>query len=272
MSGLKIFVCLKPVPDPEKWPDIELDPQTRAIQRKNINQIINPLDKNALEAALVLREKLNGTVEVITMGPPGARQNIIEALAIGADRGILLSDPAFAGADTLATSYTLSAGILAASTRPPDIVLCGAKSLDGSTAQVGPQLAVHLKYHHATSISSIKILGPDKLGLRMQLENGFFDLAAPPPLVITVNGNCNRPRTATLMGIMEAENKEIITLSASDISADPDRIGLRGSPTRAADIFFPNPERKGEILTGEPAEIVKLLLDKLAVAGTPRLQ
>lgn len=269
MSGLKIFVCLKPVPDPEKWPDIKLDPKTNTICRENITHIINPLDKHALEAALELRDKLGGKVSVVTMGPDYARENIIEALAMGADRGILLSDPVFAGADTLATSYTLAAGIMAAGGRP-GLVLCGARSLDGSTAQVGPQLAAHLGYIHVTSVSKLEVLGPDRLKLRMQLEDGFFDLAAPLPVVITVNGDCNRPRTATLMGIMSAESKEIITLTSKDINANNERIGLKGSPTRAAGVFFPNLERKGELLQGTPAHITNLLLDKLAAAGVLR--
>jgi len=269
MPGLNTFVCLKPVPDPEKWSDITLDPKTKAICRENVNQIINPLDRNALEAALQLRDKVGGTVTVITMGPPSARENIIEALALGADKGVLLSDRTFAGADTLATSYTLAAGIKKTGDKP-GIIFCGARSLDGSTAQVGPQLAAHLGYVHVTSVNKFEVLGTGVFQLRMQLEDGYLEMIASPPLVISVNSDCNRPRAATLMGIMAAESKEIITLTAKDFDAGEKRFGLKGSPTRAEDVFFPDLARKGEILQGKPEETVNLLLDKLSEAGVLR--
>lgn len=266
MQDLAIVACIKPVPDPRRWAAMELDPRTKTIRREETELVINPLDKNALEAALQLRETVGGSVNVITMAPPAARQIITETLAMGADRGIHLCDRVFAGADTLATSYTLAAGMVKVVGKP-DLVFCGARSIDGSTGQVGPQLAVHLECCHVSSVSRIKLLPGNELLLRMQLEDTYLDFAAAPPLVVTVNGSCNNPRSPTLEGILSAESKEVITLRANELDVETNRLGAAGSPTCTRDLFFPDLKRQGEILSGSTEEAVEALIDKLFAAG-----
>lgn len=152
--SLNIVVCIKPVPDPQYYDKVSIDPVTKRITREGIPTIINPVDKNGIEAALQLKKSYGGKVTVITMAPPNATENIKEALAMGADEGVLLSDRAFGGADTLATSYTLAKGI--EKLGEFDIVFCGTESADGATAQVSSQLGEWLKVPHLWNVFNIE--------------------------------------------------------------------------------------------------------------------
>lgn len=266
MGPLNIVVCLKPVPDPEKWQEIHIDKSTGTLRRGDISQIINPLDKNALESALQLKEAHGGTVTAITMGPPSAAENLAEALATGADRAVLLSDGSFAGADTLATSRVLAAGI---KKEAPgfDLILCGARSLDGSTAQVGPQLAAHLGVQHGTGVLELSVGGDRRIKFAMKMDWGKLRLSAGLPLVLTVLKEINNPRTPTLMGIISAREKETIVLAASDLGLEPFETGLKGSPTRPGKIFYPDLNRKGRLLEGGPGDCARALLSELGLGG-----
>lgn len=266
MGPLNIVVCLKPVPDPEKWHEIRIDKSTGTLRRDGITQITNPLDKNALEAALQLKEAHGGSVTVITMGPAAAAENLAEALAAGADRAVLLSDSSFAGADTLATSRVLATGIRKIIPQF-DLVLCGARSLDGSTAQVGPQLAVQLDVQHISGVTGLVGVEDRRIELTMKMDWGKLRLSAEFPLVLTVLKETNTPRTPTLMGIISARGKETTVLCATDLELGPSETGLGGSPTRPGSIFYPDLNRKGHLLTGGPEEAARKLLSQLGLGG-----
>lgn len=262
---MQIVVCVKLVPSPEQWSQIIFN-KNGALQREGIEQVINPLDKHALEEAVRIRQNCGGTVTVVTMGPLSGLENLREVLAMGADRAVLLSDRCFAGADTLATSYVLAAGIRKA-VPDFDLVLCGAKSLDGGTAQVGPQLAVHLGAAHVTSVFSVDLLEEGIFQVKMEMERGYLVLNVRPPVVMTVTKRLNKPRIPTLADIIAAGGKEITVYSRSELGLSPSQVGLAGSPTQVRDLFFPPAKRLGKILEGSLEEKVEKLLGQPGVAG-----
>lgn len=261
---MRIAVCLKPVPDPAHWDRITLDPDTGRLRRQGIPSVINPLDKHALTEALRLAEESQGDVTVISMAPPEAAGALREALAVGAHRAVLLCDAAFAGADSLATAHALAGGIRRSGSF--DLILCGARSLDGSTAQVGPQLAVLLGIPHATCATRIEHLG-DRLRVRTRLESGHVVLEMPLPALVTVSKELNVPRGVTLKGLVAARGKEIATLTKDHLEVSADLFGLAGSPTRVSGLFAPRVERRREILEGPPPEALSALLDRLRGEG-----
>jgi electron transfer flavoprotein beta subunit len=227
----RIIVCIKPVPDPKHWDQVSMDPVTQTLKREGIPSIINPLDKHALEAALSIREAQGGEVVLLSMAPPFADSIIREGLAMGADRAILLSDPLFAGSDTLATAHILAAGCQWIG--PFDMVLCGNLSIDGSTAQVCSQLAEFLDLPNV-----MHVIGLDwedsNLIITRKIEHGYTKLKASPPLVISVRKELNKPRYIPFTGIIAAETKEIKVVSSKDLQLDSTLIGLEGSPTKMA--------------------------------------
>lgn len=267
--ALEIIVCLKPVPDPAHWKELYLDPVLKTLKREGIPSVINPLDKHALEEALRLKENTEAKVTVISMAPRWAKANIKEALALGADQGVLLCDPLFAGSDTLATARVLAKAVSKLSSF--DLIIMGNISLDGSTGQVGPQLAELLCLHEVTLVKQVHLLDNRKIRLIRKLETEDQVIEASLPLLLTVVKEINTPRYTSLLGILEAEQKELITWNIKDLDLDPMQVGLCGSPTQMADIFMPEVKRRREILEGEPSHLVSRLLDLLKESGSFKL-
>lgn len=254
---MHFVVCIKQVPETT---EVKINPETNTLVRDGVPSIINPFDENALEAALALKEKHGGKVTVITMGPPQASEILKNAIAMGADEVALVSDRAFAGSDTWATSYTLSQTIKKLD--KADLIICGKQAIDGDTAQVGPGIAEWLKIPQVTFAIKIEIEG-NKAKVERMLEEVNEVVETPLPAVITVVKQINTPRMPSLKGMMRAKKAEIKTFKAVDIDADPKNLGLNGSPTQVVKIFTPPAKGGGEMLTGEPAEMVDTLLAKL---------
>jgi len=257
---VKIAVCIKQVPETT---DVKINPATNTLVREGVASIPNPFDEFALEEALLTKEKHGGEVHVLTMGPPQAVEVLKNALAVGADKVYLLCDREFAGADTLATAYTLAKAIEWIG--GVDLVICGKQAIDGDTAQVGPGIATRLGYPQVTYVSKVREVDPAnrKIVVERMLENGKEVVQSSLPCLITVLKDINEPRIPSLMGIRKASKAQIPTLMAKDIPVDPDRIGLKGSPTWVWKIFTPEARGGGEILTGDVTEVVPLLVDKL---------
>jgi electron transfer flavoprotein beta subunit len=254
---MDIIVCIKQVPDTT---EVKINPETNTLIREGVPSIVNPFDENAIEAALQLKEKHGGKVTVITMGPPQAAEALKTTIAMGADEAILISDRAFAGSDTWATSYTLSQAIKKLGKF--DLIICGKQAIDGDTAQVGPGIAEWLGIPQVTFAFKIEI-NDSKAKVERLLEEVNEVVECPLPAVVTVVKQMNEPRLPSLKGMMKAKKAEIKTLTAADIEADPTNIGLNGSPTNVVKIFTPPPKGSGEILSGEPEEIVNKLIDKV---------
>ncbi|MFC1571423.1 electron transfer flavoprotein subunit beta/FixA family protein [Candidatus Margulisiibacteriota bacterium] len=254
---MDIIVCIKQVPDTT---EVKINPETNTLIREGVPSIVNPFDENAIEAALKLREAHGGKVTVITMGPPQAAEALKNAIAMGVDEVKLVSDRAFAGSDTWATSYTLAQTIKKLGKY--DLILCGKQAIDGDTAQVGPGIAEWLGIPQVTF--GIKIEATDKtVKVERMLEEVNEVVETPLPAVITVVKQINEPRMPSLKGLMKAKKTQIETLTATDIKADEKNIGLNGSPTQVVKIFTPPPKGNGEILEGEAGEIADKLIAKI---------
>ena len=262
---MRILVCLKPVPDPKHWSRLRLNPETKTLIREGIPNVINPLDRKALEAALQLREKEGGEVVTISMAPPSALSILREGLAMGADQSILLSDAAFAGSDALATSYILATGIKKLA--PYDLILCGDQTLDGSTSLVSAQIAEFLDVPNLMHVSAIEVKSSGRFHVRSQIEHGYMAVEMMPPMVLSVVKEINEPRYITLMNILAAEKKEIRIWSSKDLVLEEPWVGLKGSPSQMADLFIPEVKRKTEMLQGEPSEMARTLADRLHRMG-----
>jgi electron transfer flavoprotein beta subunit len=262
---MRIVVCLKPVPDPKHWSRLALDPKTKTLMREGIPNIINPLDRKALEAALQLRERGGGEVITISMAPISTMHVLREGLAMGADRAILLSDLAFAGSDALATSYILATAIRKLAHY--DLILCGDQTLDGSTSLVSAQIAEFLDISNLMHVSAIEIQSNGAFHVRSQIEYGYMLVEIKPPMVLSVTKEINDPRYITLMNILEGEKKEIRILSSKDLSLNEPWVGLKGSPSQMVDLFMPEAKRKVEILQGNPSEMTRTLADRLHRMG-----
>lgn len=258
---MNIVVCVKQVPDTT---EVKIDPVTNTLIRQGVPSIVNPFDKNAVEAALQLKEKHGGTVTVISMGPPQAKEALKECLAMGADEAILLSDRAFGGADTLATSHTLAAGIK--KLENVDIILCGKQAIDGDTAQVGPEIAEHLGINQITYVAKIEVEGKT-VRVEREHEEGYEVIEASMPVLMTVVKSINEPRYPTIKGTMKANRREIPTWTAQDITIDEKVIGLKGSPTQVRRIFTPPQRVQGQVIEADTArEAAQILVNKLAEA------
>lgn len=260
---MNIVVCIKQVPDAEsvKW-----DHKTGTLIRDGVKSVINPFDYHAIEAALTLKDELGATVTAVTMGPPQAQDAIREAMSMGVDKGVVVSDRAFAGADTLATTYTLSQAIKRLGS--VDVVFCGKQAIDGDTAQVGPGLAVRLGIPCVTYASEMDVLDGGKgLRLKRMSESGYDIVEVDFPVLVTVLSSLNTPRVPSLKGKMRAKKAEIPMWSAADIEASPEKIGLAGSPTKVHSTYIPKFEAKREFLEGSPEEQAQALVDRLKEAG-----
>jgi len=255
---VNIAVCLKQVPGTT---EVKIDPQTNTLIRQGIKNIINPFDTYALEEGVRLKEKHGGKVTVLTMGPPQAAEALREAISLGADEAVLLSDGAFAGADTWATAYTLSCALKKLG--PLDIIICGRQTLDGDTGQVGPELAEMLGRSFIAYVSQIEEIAGGNLRVRRLIEEGHEVIEAALPAVITVAKEINTPRLPSLRGIAKARSAVITTWDAAAINAGKDKIGLAGSCTRVIKIFFPRRTSRVQKLEGDLKNQVEALIGKL---------
>jgi len=253
---MNIIVCIKQVPDTN---EVKIDPITGTLIREGVPSIINPDDKNALEEALVLKEKYSANVTVITMGPPQAERALREALAMGADEAILITDRAFAGADTLATSRALAGAI---KKLPYDIVFAGRQAIDGDTAQVGPEIAEHLNLPQVTYVEKVEFMEKE-LKIRRALEDGYEIIKVGAPVLLTAIKELNVPRYMNIKYIYEAFKKEIKIWSANDIDVDRSMLGLGGSPTKVRKSMTKEAKGKGEIINMPPKEAANYAIAKL---------
>ena len=258
-------VCVKPIPDPKEWDRLSLDPETGVLKRAGISTVINPLDKNALEAALQLKDRFGWTVTVVSMAPPDTQKTLREALAMGADKVLMASDRALGGADTLATAYTLAALVRKAG--DADMVFCGNMSLDGSTNQVVPQLAEFLGLPHASHVVGVETEDGSTFRVTVDLKDALLTLQHSGPMVLGLTKEANDPRLVSVMGIISAQSKPLEVFSAQDLDLDPEKIGQKGSPTIVSGLFMPEIKRRREILSGEPEEVVDRLIDGLREMG-----
>lgn len=255
---MKIVVCVKQVPDAK---DVRLDPVTNTLAREGVQSIMNPYDRHALEEAVRLKEKHGGTVTAVSMGPPQAAAVLREAVSCGADEAVLVSDRAFAGADTWATTYTL--GLAIEKLGGFDLVLCGKQAIDGDTAQVGPGLAFRLKIPYVTCARRISASGNRLLRLERLMDDGFDEIELPLPALLTVVKEINEPRVPSLKGKMKAKQLQVKILAAADLGAAADQVGLPGSNTQVVRVFSPEPRGDRAMLAGTAAEQVEQLLEKL---------
>ena len=257
---MNIIVLVKQVPDTT---EIKLDPKTGNLIREGIDSIMNPDDRHALEAAVSLKESIGGSVTAVSMGPPQAIDVVTEAIGMGADRGILLSDRAFSGADTWATSLTL--GKAMERIGDYDLIICGRQAIDGDTAQIGPQVADHLNIPHVSYVFGIDEITKERLVVRRRLEDGFERIETPMPALLTVIGELNVPRYAVVGRLIAAcgEKASIEIWNAADIGCKTNEIGLEGSLTHVIKTFAPKFKRQGEILEGAAGESISVLLGKL---------
>ncbi|HEX58687.1 MAG TPA: electron transfer flavoprotein subunit beta/FixA family protein [Methanomicrobia archaeon] len=264
---MQFVVCVKQVPDPKHFHEISLDEETKRIRREGIPAVVNPLDENAVEEALRLRERYGGTIVAISMGPPQAISALRKALAMGVDSAILLSDEVFAGADALATAFTLAKGIKKLGDF--DLVLCGAESVDGGTSQVPPTLAEFLGIPHAVFVREIEHLDVRKkeLVVKRELEGGYMRVRLKMPAVISVTSEINTPRLPPAVRIMEAAKKEVKVWNAETLGIKRGEVGLQGSPTRVLEIFKPEVRRRRVVLKGDAEEVVRKAVELLKTWG-----
>ena len=258
---MNIVVCVKQVPDTT---EVKIDPVTHTLVRQGVPSIMNPFDKHAVEEALRLRDKHGGTVTAISMGPPQAAEVLKECLSMGVDEAVLMSDRAFGGADTLATSHALAAGIQKIG--KVELVLCGKQAIDGDTAQVGPEIAEHLGIAQISYAEKIEVSG-DTLIVYRTHERATQILEGKLPLLLTVERSINEPRLPTIYGQIRAKRADVAVWTLHDIEVDTAVIGLKGSPTQVNRIFTPPQRTQGEILEGTDIKAVSAFLtDKLCAA------
>ena len=264
---MHIVVCVKMVPDTTQ---VKIDPLTNTLVREGVPFITNPFDDNAVEEALRIKDKFGAYITVLSMGPPTAEPVIKKAIFLGCDAGILLSDRAFGGADTLATSIVLSTAITQISKeRKVDLVICGKQTIDGDTAQVGPGIATRLNYEQITLVD--KIMNVDKEGSKIVMRRIFEDrhevIEAKMPILISVVREINRPRYPAVARRLYAKQMQIPVWNNYILGLDPNVIGLKGSPTQVKRIFAPS-RASGEVIMGDDqagkAKAIDAIISKLS--------
>jgi len=259
---MNIIVCLKQVPG---ITDVKIDPETNTLRRQGIKSIVNPFDTYALEEGVRLKERFGGKVTALSMGPPQADEMLREAISCGADEAILLSDRAFAGADTLATSYTLSQAVRKIGDY--GLIICGRQTIDGDTGQVGPEMAEWLDVPFAAYVSSINEADDRTMTVSRMVEDGHEVVEIPLPAIITVTKEINVPRLPSLRGMSRAKKAEIQVWGVTDLLLDEDMVGLSGSATAVIKVFFPQRVSNGEMIDGDPEQQADTLVEKLREAG-----
>lgn len=262
---LDIVVCVKAVPDPEEDRNTKFDPVTKTLNRDRVPLVINPLDKNGLEAALTLDEQFGAHITALSMGPPPAENVIKECLSLGVDNGILLSDKAFAGADAYATAFTLAHAIEKIGV--PDVIFCGMASSDSATEFVGPEISTFLQIPVVTMVEEIIETDSEWWKVKATIENGYRLLRVKLPAVFTVTRELNTPRNLSFSGIFEARKKEITQWCLDDLGLPEDSVGLKGSPSLVSKISNKKMKRKVEMITGSTQEKAVILIQKLVGAS-----
>ena len=254
---MKIVVCIKQVPDTT---EVKINPQTGTLIREGVPSIMNPDDKGGLEFALQLKEQYGAHVTVITMGLPQADAILREALAMGVDRAILLTDRKLGGADTLATSSAIAGALR---TMDYDLIITGRQAIDGDTAQVGPQIAEHLDLPQVSYLEHLEYDGKKTFTIRKQTEDGYQMLEMEAPCLVTVLASAVKPRYMSVSGIVDAYSKEVEIWGADKIDVPEERIGKAGSPTSVFKAFPKSLKPAGETFEVTPEEAVDLIINKL---------
>jgi len=254
---MKIIVCIKQVPDTA---EVRINPETNTLIRDGVPSIINPYDLHALEAALQIKEQTTATVTALSMGPPQAADALREAVSIGADEAVLLTDRAFAGSDTWATAYTLSKAVESLGF---DLIICGKQAIDGDTAQVGPEMAEFLNIPHVAYVKKIDKIEDTIIVVQRLMDEGHDVVESSLPVLLTVVREINEPRLPSLKGKMKARKAEIKQLTGEDIKADGSMLGLNGSPTQVRNIFAPEVKKDRKMLEGSTEQQVDQLVKEL---------
>ena len=260
---MKIVVCIKQVPATN---EAKIDPETKRIVREGLKAMMNPFDTYAVEEAVQLRDKFGGEVIALSMGPEKAAASLREAISVGADRAVLLSDRAFGGSDTWATSYALAKAVEKIGN--VDLVICGKQAVDGDTAQVGPGIAAHLDWLQATYVMKVEDADSKNIRVRRMHEDGYDICELDFPAVLTVVKDINTPRVPTLKGRLLSEKMEIPVWKPADIRVEIEKTGLAGSPTRVVKTAPPPPRNKiTKKIEGPPKECARQLVKELKVRG-----
>jgi len=254
---MNIAVCIKQVPDSA---EVRINPETNTLIRDGVPTIINPYDMHAIEAGLQIKEMTKGKVTAITMGPPQAESALREAISMGADDAVLLSDRAFAGSDTWATAFTISKSIAKIGA---DIIICGKQAIDGDTAQVGPEMAEFLNIPHIAYIRKIEEVKTDSIKVQRMMDEGYDIVESSLPVLLTVVKELNQPRLPSLKGKMAAKKAEIKKLGHKELEIDEKDTGLKGSPTQVKNIFAPEARSERKILSGNIEEQINQLAEEL---------
>ncbi len=255
---MKIIVPIKQVPETS---NVKMDPETGTVIRAGVETVVNPLDLYALEAALALKERFGGTVAVLSMGPPQAIKALKEAVAMGCDEAILVSDRKFGGSDTWATSYTLAQAIKKIGGY--DLIIAGERATDGDTAQVGPGIASWLDLPIATYVARIEGMGDSRISLERLVEDGYQMLSLPLPCLLTVVKEIASPRLPTLDGKIRSRQLQIPVYSTENMELDPATLGLKGSPTKVVKIDTPKVTRGGTVVKAGDDEAVVSAVNEL---------
>ena len=261
--NMKIAVCVKQVPETKS---VKMDPETRTVIRQGVQAIINPLDLYAIEAALELKERCNAQITAVSMGPPQAVSALKEAVAMGVDEAVLVSDRAFAGSDTWATSYILAGALKQLGGF--DLILCGERATDGDTGQVGPEMAAALDLPVITYVNHINKLQDGQLKVFRLVEDGIEKLSMLLPGVLTVVKEIGEPRLPTFRGKLKAKEIDLPSFDLDTLKLDKSLIGLKGSPTRVVKIFRPEIVRDCELVKAESeAKAIEAVDAMLAFIG-----
>lgn len=256
---MEILVCVKQVPGTS---EVEVDEKTGVLKRDGVDSKMNPYDLYALETALKIKQETGATISVLSMGPPQAKQVIEEAYMMGADKGALLSDRRFAGADVLATSYTLSQGVRKLGN--PDLIICGKQTTDGDTAQVGPEMAEFLSMPHVANVKKIVDIKEKSIVVEMDMPNTLEVCEIKYPCLITVEKDIFQPRLPSFKLKLSSKDKEVPFYSLDDFEdKDEKRYGLNGSPTQVLRIFPPSSNNDKELWKGDAEEVSNKLTQKL---------
>lgn len=255
---MKIVVCVKQVPASN---EVEMDKETNTLIRENTAAVINPYDLHALEAAVKIKNQIGAEITALSMGIPAVEELLKKAVAHGVDEGILLTDRAFAGADSLATSYTLAQGIK--KIKDYDLIICGKQATDGDTAQVGPGLAEKLGIPHLTYVRNIKKINQEYILCERKIEERVEIIRVELPALITVTREINKPGFPSIAGMIRAQKSEITFWNAEDLGADKSKIGLEGSPTQVVETYIPETDTTKEMLTGTPRVQAQKLVERL---------
>lgn len=273
---MHFVVCLKQVPDTS---EVRIDPVTNTLMREGVPSIINPYDAHGLEEAMRLKDKVGGKVTIVSMGPPQAKEALKKAMSFGADRGILLSDRAFGGSDSLATAYILSSALKRIhESEPIDLVFTGKEAIDGDTAQTGPGIAQRLGFPQLTYVIKVKDLTHTSVTAERKTESGRQIVQAQLPALLTVEKELNDLRYASLPNMMKAATYEPEMWDFKSLPFDLTQMGLKGSPTSVSRIFAPPGRSGGEIIEGmkDPqgaaATVVQKIFQQNIIMVTPSVK